>query len=284
MLSDEYINASTNLDYKCSCGNYAKIKLTNVLRGQKCTDCGNKKRKATKTHSIDYVKEVFRNNGCVFMDNEYLGVDTPHKYRCECGRTSRISLTGLVAGNRCRDCGIEVRSSWHRFSYEYVFNLFEASGCRLLEQDYKNNQQILSYVCSCGNISATRLASFQKGHRCKQCGIQKISGSNSSSYNPSLTEEERNLRVNDRQGRRWAVAVKERDNFKCRVTSCNISVNLVAHHLDGYDKYEEKRYEINNGITLCRDCHIEFHRLYGFGNNTKEQFKEWLSCTKRSVS
>lgn len=258
--------------------------MTHVLRGQKCAECANKRRIATKTHSIDYVREVFLNNGCVFLDDVYLGVDAPHNYRCECGRISKISLTNLVAGNRCRDCGFQLIASWHRHPYEFVFNYFESNGCRLLEQDYKNNQQILRYVCSCGNVSTTRFSAFQKGHRCKQCGIIKTSGPNNANYNPSLTDKERNQRDNDNKCRRWAVTIKERDSFKCRISSCNSSVNLVAHHLDGYDNHLNKRYDLDNGITLCRDCHIEFHRKYGFGNNTKEQFEEWLSCTKKNVS
>lgn len=49
--------------------------------------------------------------------------------------------------------------------------------------------------------------------------------------------------------------------------------NLVAHHLNGYNWDVENRFNLDNGITLCEDCHIEFHRIYGFGNNTKKQFE-----------
>ena len=69
-------------------------------------------------------------------------------------------------------------------------------------------------------------------------------------------------------------AVLERDNYKCRICGCNKKKNV--HHLDGYNWCVEKRIDINNGITLCEKCHADFHSLYGRGNNTKEQFYEWL--------
>lgn len=41
------------------------------------------------------------------------------------------------------------------------------------------------------------------------------------------------------------------------------------------------RYDVNNGITLCIDCHDSskdgsFHNLYGTHNNTIEQLREYI--------
>lgn len=53
------------------------------------------------------------------------------------------------------------------------------------------------------------------------------------------------------------------------------SKNLNAHHLNGYHWFVEGRFNVENGITLCEDCHKQFHKLYGMRNNTKEQFEEF---------
>jgi hypothetical protein len=30
-------------------------------------------------------------------------------------------------------------------------------------------------------------------------------------------------------------------------------------------------------MTLCKECHKEFHQIYGKGDNTKKQFEEWIN-------
>jgi len=57
----------------------------------------------------------------------------------------------------------------------------------------------------------------------------------------------------------WRVAVFERDGFTCQ--NCGvIGGDLNAHHKKTYKKYPKLRFDINNGTTLCINCHREAHK------------------------
>jgi hypothetical protein len=71
--------------------------------------------------------------------------------------------------------------------------------------------------------------------------------------------------------------VLRRDKNTCaKCHSVNDESNLIAHHKDSCDWAICKRLDIDNGVTLCNDCHKMFHHMYGYGNNTAKQFEEFL--------
>jgi len=73
----------------------------------------------------------------------------------------------------------------------------------------------------------------------------------------------------------WRKDVMERDNYTCQATN-KIGGKLEVHHIFNYSDYPKKRYEIENGVTLLKDVHRQFHKIYGFRNNTKEQLSKFL--------
>jgi hypothetical protein len=53
----------------------------------------------------------------------------------------------------------------------------------------------------------------------------------------------------------WRTAVFERDNWTCQ-TCGKRGCYLEPHHIKGWTKYPKLRYEVENGVTLCLECHI----------------------------
>lgn len=52
------------------------------------------------------------------------------------------------------------------------------------------------------------------------------------------------------------------DNFMCK--NCSSTENLNSHHIQPKAEFPELSLDLNNGITLCLDCHSEIHgyRIY----------------------
>lgn len=64
----------------------------------------------------------------------------------------------------------------------------------------------------------------------------------------------------------WRDAVFIRDDWTCR--SCYVKGGkLNAHHKKCFSKYPELRFDINNGITLCKKCHNDLHKTRGYFTN-----------------
>lgn len=226
--------------------------------------------------TLEYVKKIFEEEGCELLSEEYVNARTPMKYRCVCGTESYTRLYNFRIGKRCKACGIKKASEMRRTPYDEVFNHFKEEGCLLLTKEYINSKQKLTYICNCGRESKITYPDFKIGVRCMKCGHEKISGENSPHYKPHLSEEHRRIGRNDVLVRRWRTSVFERDNYTC--AGCGVRGNgvLNAHHLFSYDKYKTMRYEKLNGVTLCEECHKDFHNEYGYGNNTMNEWIEWF--------
>jgi len=71
---------------------------------------------------------------------------------------------------------------------------------------------------------------------------------------------------NSPQYRKWRLAVYTRDNFTC-VNCRKVGGYLVAHHIKGWAEYPKLRYLVDNGITLCLDCHKLTDNFQGRGKS-----------------
>jgi len=53
----------------------------------------------------------------------------------------------------------------------------------------------------------------------------------------------------------WHLSVKKRDGWKCMVADNFCNGRVESHHIYVWKDYPDKRYDIENGITLCRKHH-----------------------------
>jgi len=58
----------------------------------------------------------------------------------------------------------------------------------------------------------------------------------------------------------------------CQVPGCNSIKGRAAHHMNSGSYFPDERYDVDNGVTLCGKCHMNFH------NNFKRSYRE--KCTK----
>jgi 5-methylcytosine-specific restriction endonuclease McrA len=66
-------------------------------------------------------------------------------------------------------------------------------------------------------------------------------------------KEERNKNGNS-ESKKWRTFIFLRDNFTCQICE-QVGGRLEAHHIKSWSKYPSMRYELTNGVTLCKECH-----------------------------
>ena len=151
----------------------------------------------------------------------------------------------------------------------------------------ENNPNYKSIKCLCGYCRkyiyrTPNYISLHNNVFCSnECWYKWMSknriGENSPNYDSNISQEDREKgRIIDGYNN-FIKSVYERDNYTCQCCGDKRGGNLVAHHLNGYNWDKEHRTDVNNGITLCETCHKKFHKQYGYGNNTKGQFEEFMN-------
>ena len=121
--------------------------------------------------------------------------------------------------------------------------------------------------CSKKCANDTKRTGLSVKRQCKQCGITfNVCPSHKRSQfcsvdcyykskRKSWTDFDKHLRQSW-EYKEWRTKVLARDDFICK--DCKMKGN-IAHHLELFALNLKKRFDINNGITLCRKCHIKRH-------------------------
>jgi 5-methylcytosine-specific restriction endonuclease McrA len=69
----------------------------------------------------------------------------------------------------------------------------------------------------------------------------------------------------------WRAQVLIRDKNTCR--RCGGHHCLEAHHIYSVKSVPELAFDVNNGVTLCEDCHKLYHRTFGRVTDAEPLFK-----------
>lgn len=74
--------------------------------------------------------------------------------------------------------------------------------------------------------------------------------------------------------------VRQRDNNTCQCCGYHSNKkknhNLEVHHIYGYKDHLDYRTEDSNCVVLCRDCHKQYHSLYGKKNVNPVTFMQFI--------
>ena len=86
---------------------------------------------------------------------------------------------------------------------------------------------------------------------------------------------------------KWRSDIFNKDNYTCQCCG-KYSGKLQAHHIHSFSEHKEERFDLDNGITMCFDCHDStvfgsLHNLYGVHDLSQEQLEEYINNKRKEL-
>lgn len=195
ILLSPYINSTTKLKMKCSCGKiFEKTwKIMNKNKKFKCNDCIKKEQVKAQTMSYEIAKQKVEERGykLLTLKEDYIKASIKNKIQCPNGHIYEQILLDLFKGHGCKKCASKINGDRRKLNFEEVKNKINNLGWELLSENYNRVDDKLKIRCKkCNNIFYSSFHNLQKGSGCPHCYKQERGKSSIISY------EERLLYVN----------------------------------------------------------------------------------------
>lgn len=114
------------------------------------------------------------------------------------------------------------------------------------------------FECQCGKTKELSINTVTRGLS-KSCGCLKTeilrsrTGSKNNFWKGGITKVNRAIRESF-DYRKWRHLIYERDNYTCQECGYR-GGTLNAHHIKSFAYFPELRFNLENGVTLCLECH-----------------------------
>jgi hypothetical protein len=279
----------------------------NIINGKGyCPICNPIKRDAEK-FSLERVMFYLNESGCSLCDKTPSMFVEKVNIKYPCGHINYSSITRLKQGHTCDQCRIN-NFYVNRFTQDNLIKIATENNLNFIGfvDGYKTGSSLMSYSCHEGHITTRSVKDFIKFPTCRNCGIIRRAlanrGDGSSSWKGGISKiwVAARARLDP-----WTTQSLKACDYKCQITGRS-DVQLDVHHLTSFkiiakeamaefgiydDCYYSKTYSdygeevlfrivdvnMKHGLGIClkKSIHIFYHKLYGHGNNTPEEFEEF---------
>lgn len=160
LVSKEYINSSTKLDYICPEGHKHSITWGHWQNGNRCYYCFGRSKPL-----IEDIRKSFESEGYILLSKKYVNNVTNLKYICPNDHVGTINWNNWKSGSRCYECAVDVT----KVDMSTVKCSFEKEGYTLLSTSYINTLSKLRCICPNGHEYFVSWNSWNSGRRCVYC-------------------------------------------------------------------------------------------------------------------
>lgn len=314
IVFSNYINTVTKCDFECLVCGHKWISTPRMVYFGKssCQQCGYKKTISKNKLSYEYVKKYIEDKNCELISTEYVNTKTKLEIRFECGKIHKMCFDAFRDGERDPCTSIKrFQSKVSEKSMKKMFELLDSINFQFIsfEGDEFKFKTKITYRCPKGHIETRGYPSLCNTKNCTICTKEenqiKYSKENASNWQGGLTDLKTYLSKFIVQ---WKKDSMENSNYKCVITGKRFE---DIHHVQSFnlllkESLKELNFELKNtigeyesdqitllvnklievhfryplGVALTKKWHNKFHKLYGMGDNTPDQWDDFIQKIK----
>lgn len=117
--------------------------------------------------------------------------------------------------------------------------------------------QVIEKCLFCGNDFQHK-KSVPRKFCSHNCYSEHNKGINHFNWNNDATFLNHELRSR-KEYKVWRNAVYKKDRWTCQVCKKHCGKDIIAHHIKTWAEYPKLRYDVNNGMVVCKSCHFKIH-------------------------
>jgi hypothetical protein len=308
-ISGEYKNNQSSLVIEFECGCKKNCTLGDFKNGRRCYEHARILAAEKRRLSIDEIIKRVESYGFCFISiiGELSGRETRIKYFCPLGHITERDYNDFYNHPTCGECKKQDRKNFFKSSDDKIRLAIKNKNCKLIKiifyENRKNSELIIEFSCGhTENISYGNFISRRSG-LCVNCEMESRSGETAYAWKGGITSLTWYIREKI-FGIGWKEECGRAYGYKCAITGKPMG---HVHHLQSFNlmlietmnilNFEIKRNvsdyleeelslilstffciqeKYPSGVPLTKNVHILFHTLYGRGNNTPEQFYEFV--------
>ena len=262
----------------CACGNHTFV-LTENLQNRNTTSCGCAARQIKDKTGQRHGRLIVIRQAPFRTTNSEKHI-TYWECKCDCGATVFLPSNALNMPYGTKSCGCLTKDrtiaahlkdlAGNVFGY---YTVLEKSPIR------KYNEVHWICRCQCGAVKTVSGHALRSGNT-KSCGCYQkelrkhLCQERHPRWDPTIPLVARQLKR--KSGIHIGLLAKRRDDWTCQCCG-KVTQHLIAHHIEAWHTALQLRLQLANLISLCRQCHTEYHILYGYEESNLDDLNDFLS-------
>lgn len=217
------------------CGGWREVKCLRATKskGSDCFKCNSEKSKAFRAKPEIKAKYIENGQKQAIASGKIL---RPERHKL-------IKATRTPRGKKphCKDCNKVIS-----------YGCLRCVKCANKLKTGENNNKWVGGLPKC--LDCGKQLSAYETKRCPTCYHLLRRGEKHPNWKGGITSPSKKERAVN-ETRLWSKNVLRRDKFTCQLCG-QVGGKLNAHHKKEWSNYKELRFDIDNGVTLCKECHL----------------------------